>query len=150
MLFSRFQIGVVLRIVAMLATFGALIWIISRTTWYVTAVLVTSIAIIEVAALLRFISYAGREVARFLDAVAFDDTAVTFSGISRDGAFSELGAAMTRVLDQLRQGRAERAEQAQYLETLVAHIPVALISIEDSSRVRLLNFAARRLFEGPC
>ena len=54
---------------------------------------------------------------------------------------------MTRVLDQLRIGRAEREEQAQYLQTLIAHVPVALISVDERGGVQLLNMAARRLFE---
>ena len=64
--------------------------------------------------------------------------------------FRELGAAMTRVLDQLRSGRAEREEQAQYLQTLIAHVPVALMAVEENGGVQLLNLAARRLFESAC
>ena len=57
---------------------------------------------------------------------------------------------MTRVLDQLRIGRAEREEQAHYLQTLIAHVPVALMSVDEHGAVQLLNLAARRLFAGPC
>ena len=35
----------------------------------------------------------------------------------------------------------------RYLQTLIAHVPVALISVEENGRVQLLNMAARRLFE---
>ena len=52
-------------------------------------------------------------------------------------------------MERLRSGRAEREEQAQYLQTLINHIPVALVAIDDRGGVQLLNFAARRLFEGP-
>jgi len=55
---------------------------------------------------------------------------------------------MSRALARLRAGRAEREEQVHYLQTLVDHAPVALISVEESGKVRLLNIAARRLF-GP-
>ena len=60
---------------------------------------------------------------------------------------NELGAAMARVLDLLRIGRSEREMQSRYLQTLIAHVPVALVSVEESGRVQLLNGAARRLFE---
>ncbi len=57
---------------------------------------------------------------------------------------------MGRVLEQLRIGRAEREEQSQYLQSLLAHMPVALISVNESGAVQQLNLAARRLFAGPC
>ena len=74
-------------------------------------------AVGQAIALMHFATRSGREVARFLDAVAFDDNSASFSALSQDSAFRELGAAMTRVLDQLRSGRAEREEQAQYLQS---------------------------------
>ena len=42
--------------------------------------------------------------------------------------------------------RSEREEQARYFQTLIAHVPVALISIDERGGVKLLNMAARRLF----
>ena len=57
---------------------------------------------------------------------------------------------MTRVLDQLRTGRAQREEQAQYLQSVIAHIPVALMSVDEHGAVQLMNLAARRLFETAC
>jgi two-component system nitrogen regulation sensor histidine kinase NtrY len=85
-----------------------------------------------------------------LNAVAFDDPATSFSGLANDTAFAALGTAMTRVLEQLRAGRVEREEQAQYLQTIISHVPVTLISVDEQGRVQLLNHAARRLFESPC
>jgi signal transduction histidine kinase len=57
---------------------------------------------------------------------------------------------MTRVLDQLRTGRAQREEQAQYLQSVIAHIPVSLVSVDEHGAVQLMNLAARRLFETTC
>lgn len=54
---------------------------------------------------------------------------------------------MTRVLDRLRISRTEREEQTRYFQALLAHVPVALISIDELGSVQLLNMAARRLFE---
>jgi nitrogen fixation/metabolism regulation signal transduction histidine kinase len=88
-------------------------------------------------------------MARLLDAIAVDDTSPSFTALSSDSAHSELGTAMTRVLARLRAWRSEREEQAHYFQALVAHVPVALISVDDRGKVQLLNVAARRLFETP-
>jgi two-component system nitrogen regulation sensor histidine kinase NtrY len=145
--FSRFRAGIALRTGALFATLAAVAEMMARTQWYVPIALGAVAALIQVALLMRFATQASREVARFLDAISFDDPSQSFSELAGDSTHRELGTAMTRVLDLLRAGRSEREAQARYLQTLIAHVPVALISVDESGRVQLLNMAARRLFE---
>ncbi|MEO8301198.1 MAG: ATP-binding protein [Rhizomicrobium sp.] len=150
MAFSGFQSGILLRMTGLLAILALLAWMAAHTNWYVTMVICAAAAVAQTVVLTRYASRAGREVARFLDAIAFDDPSASFLALSRDRSFGALGTAMARVLEQLRSGRAEREEQAQYLQTLLAHMPVALISVNERGAVQQLNLAARRLFAGPC
>jgi two-component system nitrogen regulation sensor histidine kinase NtrY len=145
--FSRFRAGVALRTAALFLTVVAVSEMLARTQWYVPIALCVAAALVQVALLMRFATQSSREVARFLDAISFDDTSQSFSGLSGDSAHRELGAAMNHVLDLLRTGRSEREAQSRYLQTLIAHVPVALISVDQIGRVQLLNMAARRLFE---
>jgi nitrogen fixation/metabolism regulation signal transduction histidine kinase len=146
MAYSRFIAGMALRTVGLALTIVGAAWMIAQTHWYVTISLVLATALAQIVALVRFATQSSREVARFLDAISFDDTSQSFSGLLGDSAHSELGAAMTRVLTQLRVVRSEREEQARYFQTLIAHVPVALISADERGGVQLLNMAARRLF----
>ncbi|HEX3836480.1 MAG TPA: ATP-binding protein [Steroidobacteraceae bacterium] len=145
--FSRFRAGIALRTAALSVTIIAIAQMLVRTQWYVPIALCVAAALVQVTLLMRFATQSGREVARFLDAISFDDTSQSFSGLAGDSAHRELGAAMAHVLDLLRTGRAEREAQSRYLQTLIAHVPVALISVDEIGRVQLLNMAARRLFE---
>ena len=144
---SRFRAGIALRTAALVLTMVAAAWMITRTQWYVTIGLCLVLIIAEAALMIEFATQAGREVARFLDAISVDDTSQSFSGLLSDGAHHDLGRAMGRVLERLRVGRSERQEQAHYLQTLLTHVPVALISTDERAEVQLLNTAARRLFE---
>ena len=78
-------------------------------------------------------------MARFLDALSFDDVSQSFSGLSRDASSRELAEAMSHVIDKLRETRTEREEQSRYLQTLMAHIPVALVSLDAQGGVKLLT-----------
>lgn len=148
--YSRFQAGILIRLIALMATLAGTAWAMLNTGWYVTIALFLAAAVAQLVGLLHFVNQPGREVARFLDAIAFDDNTAAFTSLSRDPSLSGLGAAMTRVLDQLRTGRAQREEQAQYLQSVIAHIPVALVSVDERGTVQLMNLAARRLFETAC
>ena len=145
--FSRFRAGVALRAAVLFLTLFSIVWMATHTRWYVGTALVAAAALVEVALFYRFSTQSDREIARFLDAIAFDDTSQSFSNLTSDSAFRELGAAMTRVIQRLQSSRTEHEEQARYLQMLLAHIPVALITIDCHARVELLNVAARRLFE---
>lgn len=147
MAFSRFQAAMALRAAALFLTIAAAAWMIAQTQWYMTIALCVTAAFAETVLLVRFSTQSSREVARFLDALSFDDLSQSFTGLSSDGAHRQLGTAMERVLVRLRASRSERDEQAQYLQTLVNHVPVALISIGERGSIRLLNMAARRVFE---
>ncbi|MBS0282380.1 MAG: hypothetical protein JSR25_14515, partial [Proteobacteria bacterium] len=134
----------------MLITIVALAWMLARTSWYLSATLLSIMALGQTLLLVKFTTRWSREAARFLEAVSFGDNSANFGGLARDRSFGDLGLAMNQVMERLRTSRAEREEQAQYLQALINHIPVALIAIEDNVSVQLMNFAARRLFETPC
>jgi two-component system nitrogen regulation sensor histidine kinase NtrY len=144
-----FRAGVAVRVATLSVTIVLAAWLISRTEWYVLISLLLAASLAQAVLLARFATRSSREMARLLDAIAVDDTSPGFSTLALDGAHSELGSAMTRALTRLRVWRSEREEQAHYFETLVAHVPVALISVDERGRVQLLNVAARRLFEMP-
>ena len=149
MVYSRFAAGIAARTGALAVTFIALAWVLTQTHWYATAALLTAAAALEGYLLVRFAEASNREVARFLDALSFDDVSQSFSGLSRDASSRELAEAMSHVIDKLRETRTEREEQSRYLQTLMAHIPVALVSLDAQGGVKLLNPAAYRLFETP-
>lgn len=144
---SRFRTGIALRTGALFLSIVAVAWMIARTQWYMAIVLCAVIIIAEIILLIEFATQSSREVARFLDAISFDDTTQSFSGLLADSTHHDLGRAMGRVLEHLRVGRSERHEQTQYLQTLITHVPVALLTTDKDGRVQLLNVAARRLFE---
>jgi two-component system nitrogen regulation sensor histidine kinase NtrY len=149
MAFSRFYAGVAWRTVVLVLTIVALACMLAYTHWYVTIALVSGAVLAETTLLIQFSTRSGREVARFLDALAVDDLSQSFTELSSDRAFRELGSAMERMLTRLRDSRSERDAQGHFLQALINHVPVALISIQERGIVRLLNVAARRLFDGP-
>ncbi|MGH8301920.1 MAG: sensor histidine kinase [Steroidobacteraceae bacterium] len=147
MAYSPYRTGIVVRTVALSLSVAALGWMVANTQWYVTITLAVALTFAETTLLIRFATQGSRELARFLDALSYDDLSQSFAGLAADSTQRDLGTAMERVLARLRLSRSERDVQAQYLQTLVNHVPVALISIEERGAVKLLNMAARRLFE---
>jgi signal transduction histidine kinase len=143
---NRFAMFVALRVIALAATLFLLAWLAMHTIWYAASAIVAAAALVQFLSLLHAVTITNREIARFMNAVEFDDASQSFSDRGLGGSFRELGPALNRVMDHLRSTRSEREEQAHLLRSLVEHVPVALVGIYESGGVRPLNSAARRLF----
>ncbi len=86
-----------------------------------------------------------RDLTRFLDGVRYDDVSATFSARGGDPLLDALADAFSSVGDAFRRVRAEREEQAGYLEAVVRHVGVALVAFRADGTVTLFNLASGRL-----
>jgi two-component system nitrogen regulation sensor histidine kinase NtrY len=149
MSFSEFHTALLLRIMALFASLTVMAWLLTHTDWYVTIALCAAVVAGQMTQFAHFATRSSRETARFLDAVRFDDGSQSFTGLSAEGPYRELGAAMTRILQRLQAMRSQREEEMHYVQSLLAHVPVALVSVDGAGGVLLLNRAAKLLFETP-
>lgn len=86
-----------------------------------------------------------RAIARFIDAIRYDDFAQRFS-LGAGAGFDALGQALDGAIVDLGRRRTEATNEVRFLGSIVDDAPIALLTIEDGDRVRLLNKAARRQF----
>ena len=84
-------------------------------------------------------------VARFVEALRFDDSSARFGGV-HGGGFEELGSSLDAAMDRLRDRQAAAAAETRFLEALVDDMPVALLTVDGAGLVSPANKAARRLF----
>ncbi|HET7133644.1 MAG TPA: ATP-binding protein, partial [Gammaproteobacteria bacterium] len=116
------------------------------TTYYATLLLLAVVLTAQVAALVRYVQRTNRDLARFMLAIRHSDFSQSFAVDRSSTSFGELAAAFEEILQRFRAARTAKEEQASYLDTFVQHVPVAVMSIDESGRVDQFNHAARRLF----
>ena len=149
MVSERLSAGLMLRSLLLLLSLSLLAYALINTNWYVVEALLLALIMAQFGEITHSLTRTNREIARFLDAIAYDDTTQSFTGISRLPPYRELGTAMGRVMERLRKGRSEHEEMSRYLAAMLAHVPVALIAREADGRYLPLNTAARQMFELP-
>ena len=84
----------------------------------------------------RFVNRTNDELARFFAAVRYDDFSQSFSIEHLGGSFSELESAFEHVMTRFRDTRSDREVQRRYLETLIDHVPVAIIAVRERTPAR--------------
>ncbi|WP_234736834.1 sensor histidine kinase [Tellurirhabdus bombi] len=96
--------------------------------------------------LYRYVTSLNRKLTRFLESVRYSDFAVAFKADNKLGeSFSELNQQFNEVLEAFRQARADKEANLHYLNTIVQHVGVGLISFDATGNVELVNQAALRL-----
>ncbi len=147
----RYRIQLLLRLVALCATVLAVAWLIvaGPSTWIGVLVLTVLLGIWQAWALILYTERTPRDLLRFLEAIRYDDLSLTVSARGQGKMFEAIADRFAEVSDAFRLLRTEREEQAQYLQTVVRHVGIALIAFRDSGEVSLFNTAAKRLLGLP-
>lgn len=139
----QFQIRVLGLLVTMALASAWLAW----STQQGNLPAVTTLAVLAVigltASLLRFVSSQHRKLERFLDALAFDDASLRFA---EDDWDAQLAAAANDVLSAVRDARLATEAKAVYLDTVLKHVPVAVLCVAADGHILTVNNAARHLF----
>lgn len=102
--------------------------------------------IYQIYGLIRFVEKTNRELNRFFQSIQDNDFTQTFSGKSLGDSFDRLKNSFNEVTRKFLKLRSEKEEQFRYLQTVIRHIGVGLISYKQNGDVELLNTAAKRLF----
>ncbi len=149
MVYRKFRTEVYLRLASVVALVGLGFYLLFRAGRPAAAVLVGLVVAVQVAGLFRTIDRTNRDLARFFDSVRFDDYSQTFRSQRLGGSFKELHAALARVVEAFRAARADKEEQALYLQTVVQHVGIGLVVFQPDGEIELLNNAAQRLLRIP-
>jgi signal transduction histidine kinase len=150
MLHKRFRIQVTLRVAALAGLIAGAAYLGLGLQLYLPGGLVAGLAIPVAVSLVRYTEKVTRDLTRFLESVRYADFTRRFTSDGRGPVFADLQDAFEAVTDKFRKLRAEKERQVRYLEQVVQHLGVALITYEDDGTVGRMNTAARRLLRtGP-
>src|SRR5690606_32996521 len=114
-------------------------------TSYVAATIVSVVVGFQLAGLVRYVEKTNVDLHRFLRSIRYSDFSQTFEGGRRGRSFEELGRAFGEVMEEFRAARADKEENYRYLQTVMQHVGVGLISFRQDGTVGLVNTAAKRL-----
>jgi len=111
----------------------------------VPGLLLAAAAICQIYAFIRYVDRSNRGLTRFLQAVRYGDFSLTAGIDGLGSSFDDLNAAFREISDRFQHAREEKEAQYRYLQTVIQHIGVGLLSLRADGAIDLLNNAAKRL-----
>lgn len=139
---ARFRLLVVAQVLALVVSIALLTLTATNTEYIAVATIVGVIILLQVFGLLHFVEAHVDTLEDFFAAINYEDFTRQFV---TDDIDAELKAAFNRVIDRFQQARAERELQAEYLETVVRHVPIPLMAVRSDGSLRLVNNPMRHL-----
>ncbi len=147
MVSRNFRINAVVRVIVLSLSIALEMWLLTRTTFYITAALIGVFIVMQIVSVIRFVERSNEAVARFFRFVKHGDFLSASSLQGQGRSFDELHAALTDVTDEFRKARSLSEEHYQSLQTVIQHVGFGLISFRSDGEVGLMNTAAKRLLQ---
>lgn len=144
MVYNRFGLQIILRIILICLTIFVFFYC-YELNLIVSAIFLIILIAAEAYFLFHYVNKTNRELARFLNSIEFSDFSQTFKDKNYGNSFKELYKSFSNIIEQFRKTRSQTEEHSQYLQTVVKHIKIGLISFKHDGEVELINDAAKEL-----
>jgi nitrogen fixation/metabolism regulation signal transduction histidine kinase len=148
-MFSHFRVQLAIRVASLGITLTGSIFLALGPGSMAAAVMLGGLAVYLGVSLVRYLERTARDLGRLLMSIRYSDFTQTFGGRDRGGVFRDLGGAFASVMEDFRAARSEKEEGYRYLETVMQHIGIGLISFRQDGSIDLINSAAKRLLRRP-
>lgn len=142
---DRFRVIVLSRIVLLIATVLAFLLILNIPYYTMLKIALGILLVYQVYSFIHFVEKTNREINRLLQSISYDDFTQTFTSQTMGKASDDLRKTLDHISRQFLNLRSEKEEHARYLQTVIKHIGVGLVSFTATGDVELLNSAAKRL-----
>ncbi|MFC3881765.1 sensor histidine kinase [Algoriphagus namhaensis] len=150
MVYKRFYVGVVLRVIGLAITMFFAIWLFYSQNLLLAPGILAFILILQVIEMVYFVNSINQKLARFLDSIRFNDFSSSFTSDSKKGdSFKAVNIAFNEVMDVFKQTRAEKEEQMLFLQVIIQHINSGIISFNSQGQIGVINNSAKHLLQIP-
>ena len=117
------------------------------TNHYLYSALFFVLAFLQLFLILKFINHINKEVTNFIKGINYSDFTQNVRIGKLGGTFTELSFEMNKLIAKFKDTRFEKEENLKYLQTVVEHVGIGLISFNTKGEVELINKAAKKLLK---
>ena len=149
MVFKRFYMVVLIRVILLMITCLILAW--SAVNYHDLLISLNIIAfiILQAILLIRYVNRTNRELAQFFLSISNEDTSVSYLKKSHDKSFTKLYEQLDRLNEHVRKIKTDLANQELFNKIIISHISTGIMVINPDGRVKLHNLALSKLLAIP-
>ena len=146
MAFRNFRIQVIIRVVLIAVAISVLAWCLVNA-YYLRSVYAAVAVVIVLIEFIWCVDRFNRDVKTFMMSLLQRDFTTRFQASGRSKTFDELYETLNTISDLFKTISAEKEAQFRFLELLVEHLRVGILSMDESGKIRLANQALKDLLK---
>ena len=143
-MFKNFRFQVILRVALLVAAITLLAWCLVYGYYLRSVYLVVGVVVL-VGEFIWYVDRFNRDVKSFMVSLLQHDFTTRYQSSGRSRSFDELYHTLNRISDVFQTISAEKEVQFRFLEMLVEHLRVGILSMDDSGKIQLANQALKDL-----
>lgn len=147
MVFSRFRIVIIIRVILLALTILALFLLLEIPRYKFSAILLGLLLILEVILLIRYVERTNRKLTRFFESIRYADFSSSFSDPGLGKSFEDLSREFNQVIEVFRKYRTEKEEHFNYLQTVIQHISIGILVFKKDGKVEVCNQALSKMLK---
>ena len=147
MVYKHFRLNCFIRVLFLAVTLCIFLYLLIQTTLYSATFIAGIIIFYQLYALIYYVEKTNRDLVRFLQSIKYGDFSQSYKESGLGSSFDALKNAFTEVSNAFRKTRGEKEEHYRYLQTVVQHVGIGLITFKPNGDVELINTAAKRLLK---
>jgi nitrogen fixation/metabolism regulation signal transduction histidine kinase len=145
MVYKKFQIQVIIRVLLILANCVWLSMEIPLPPNLYTLIFLGSLLIIQVLLLIRYVNRTNRELSRIFASLWDQDSSFSLAPSDPSGSFSEIARVINETRKQIQEARIDKEKQYRYLQFIINHMDIGLLSFHRDGKVEHYNRKAGEL-----
>jgi two-component system nitrogen regulation sensor histidine kinase NtrY len=147
---NRYYFNIIFRVILIVFNSLALAYFYAKVKDYpATTLFFLILLIVQTVSLIYFSNKTNRDLANFLISLQDNDTSLAFprSGIEKN--FKGLTDNLNKIIHKIQQARIEKEQKHQFLQTVIDHIGIGLVSFNTSGEIEFVNKTARKILGIP-
>jgi len=142
MVFKKFHTQVIIRTLLILANCIWLSFEVPRPPNVYTLIFLASLLIIQVYLLIRYVNRTNRDLSRIFTSLWDQDSSFSLAPSDPAGSFGEIARIINETRQQIQNARIDKEKQYRYLQFIINHMDIGLLSFHSDGKVEHFNRAA--------
>lgn len=146
---KNFRYNIIFRVLLIALLLALLIYFLLVSEKYLRSAYFAIFLIVAIVEFIWYVDRTNRDFAAFLLALLQNDFTTTFSETAKGKSFNELHSAFNQITQKFKTISSEKEVQHIYLESLVEHVRVGILSYDEKEKIHLMNGALKSLLRKP-
>ncbi|MEM1407869.1 MAG: ATP-binding protein, partial [Bacteroidota bacterium] len=144
-----FRLNIVLRLAIITGFISLMVFYLLVDPRYLRSFYILLFLVVAFVEFFWYIDKTNRDFKSFLLALLQNDFTTRFSEKGKGKSFNEFYTVLNRITDKFEDISSQKQAQHIYLESLVEHVKVGIISFDDTEKIQLVNQATKDLLGLP-